>query len=292
MQNYSKKDKIGMILFLLPIITLFIAFFIYPIIFLITTSFTDWDGLSKASFIGFANYKKLFSDPIFIGAIWHNLGWVLAQGFIQVPLAILVAVQLSKKPKGWKFLRTVYYFPNVVSVVAMSMMWLAVFNAQYGVLNALLDLVGLGSLKRNWLGDLHSAYPALLLYGVFYIGYFMIIILADIASIPQTYYEAASIDGATKFQQDIKITLPLIKGSISTCMTIAMCYGLRQFEQTYVMTNGGPANKTMVIVLYLYNKIGDFRYGLANASGVILLIMGVIVIASIRKVFTVDKYEM
>ncbi|SHH63148.1 carbohydrate ABC transporter permease [Clostridium grantii] len=292
MHKNSIKDKIGMILFLAPALLVFTAFFIYPVGFLIVTSFTKWDGMSAPEFIGFANYTKLFADKIFHASIINNLGWVFAGGFIQVPLAVLVAIILSKKPKGWKFLRTVYYFPNVVSVVAMSMMWMAIYNSEYGVLNALLKLMGLEGASRNWLGDLKTAYPAVLLYGVFYIGYFMIIILADISSIPKTYYEAAEIDGATKLKQDMYITLPLIKGSIATCMTLAMVYGLRQFEQTFIMTNGGPANKTTVMVLYLYKKINDFQYGIANASGVILLILGVFVISAVKKLINAQSYEM
>jgi raffinose/stachyose/melibiose transport system permease protein len=170
-------------------------------------------------------------------------------------------------------------------------MWGAVFNSEYGLLNALLKSIGLGHLQTNWLGNLHTAYPAIVLFGVGYIGYFMVIILAETQTIPGSLYEAASIDGATRLQQDRHITLPLIKGSVSTCMTIAMVYGLRQFEQTYIMTNGGPANRTSVIVVYLFKKIRNLDFGLANASGMILLLIGVIVIISVRKIMKVEKYE-
>jgi len=290
--SIKSKSKVGIILFLLPIIILFTAFFLYPIGFLLVTSFYKWDGLSAPTLVGIKNYLTLFNDPVFRLSIKNNIGWLLAGGFIQIPLATLVAILLARKPKGWEFLRTVYYFPNVISIVAISIMWMAIYNSGYGALNGLLKLVGLANLQRNWLGDLHLTYPAVVLYGVFYIGYFMIIILAEISSIPKQYYEVASIDGATRFQQELYITLPLIKNSICTCMIIAMVYGLRQFEQTYIMTNGGPANKTMVMVLYLFKKMHSFRYGLASTSGIILLIMGVFVIVGVRKLFKVEKYEM
>lgn len=291
MHKYTKRDKLGMVLFLAPAIILFLAYFVYPVLFLLATSFTKWDGLSSPEFIGIKNYIKLFNDKVFIRSMINNVGWVFAGGFIQVPLATLVAIMLATKPKGWKILRTTYYLPNVISIVAMSMMWMAVFNSEYGLLNAFLRMVGLGHLEANWLGNLHTAYPAIVLFGVGYIGYFMIIILAETQTIPGSLYEAASIEGATRFQQDRHITLPLVKGSISTCMTIAMVYGLRQFEQTYIMTNGGPANRTTVIVVYLFKKIRNLDFGLANASGMILLVIGVIVIISVRKFMKVEKYE-
>ncbi|SKA93632.1 carbohydrate ABC transporter membrane protein 1, CUT1 family [Caloramator quimbayensis] len=289
MRKISISDKIGMILFLAPAVILFTVFFVYPVGFILVTSFTEWDGMSSPVFVGLRNYTTIFKDPIFRLAIRNNIGWVIAGGFIQVPLAVIVALMLSKKPFGWKALRTIYYFPNVISTVSLSMMWMAVYNSEYGILNGLLKILGLGHLQRNWLGDLHTAFYSVVLYGVFYIGYFMIILLADISSIPKSYYEAASIDGATKIQQDFYITLPMIKGTIGTCMTVAMVYGLRQFEQTYVMTNGGPANKTMVMVLYLFKKIGDFKYGIADASAVVLLLIGSLVILTVKRIFRTEN---
>lgn len=285
-------DKIGMVLFLIPALALFIVFFIYPIGFVITTSFMKWDGMSKAVFDGFQNYKKIFGDNVFLSSIRNNIIWAFAGGFIQVPLAVLVALLLAKKPKGWKFLRTVYFFPNIISTLALAMMWLAVFNSDYGILNAFLKLIGLGNLQKNWLGDMSTAFPVMIIYWLFYIGYFMVIILAEVSSIPKSFYEAAEIDGASKIKQDLYITLPLIKGSIATCTTLAMVLGLRQFEQVYLMTNGGPDNKTSVMGLYLFKGLQNFDYGRANATGVILILIGTIMIISIKKLYKVDRYEM
>jgi raffinose/stachyose/melibiose transport system permease protein len=285
-------DKIGMILFLIPALVLFIAFFVYPIGFVVATSFMKWDGMSKAVFDGFQNYKNILGDNVFISSVKNNIIWALAGGFVQVPLAVLAALLLAKKPKGWKFLRTVYFFPNIVSGLALAMMWLAVFNSDYGILNALLKFIGLGNLQKNWLGDMSTAFPVMIIYWLFYIGYYMVIILAEISSIPESFYEAAEIDGASKIKQDLYITLPLIKGSIATCTTLAMVLGLRQFEQVYLMTNGGPDNTTSVMVLYLFKGLQNFDYGAANATGVILIIIGAIIIISIKKMYKVDRYEM
>lgn len=288
----TKSEIAWMILFLLPAVVLFTAFFIYPVGYVVVTSLMKWDGMSSPEFVGLRNYYTILNEDVFRTSIKNNVIWAFAGGFIQVPLAILVALLLARKPRGWKVFRTIYFFPNIISGVALAMMWAAIYNSEYGVLNALLKLMGLGHLEKNWLGDLNATFPALIIYWLFYIGYFMVIILAEVSSIPETYYEAASIDGASKFKQDLFITLPLIKGSIATCMTLAMIYGLRQFEQVYMLTNGGPANTTSVMVLFLYKQLQNYRYGLANASAVVLILIGSVVIISIKKIFNAEKYQM
>ena len=126
----------------------------------------------------------------------------------------------------------------------------------------------------------------MLIYWIFYVGYYMVIMMADITTIDESYYEAATIDGATDFQQAIHITIPLIRRtSLLTCVTLASVMGLRQFEQVYMLTNGQPANTTSTIVLYMYKKLQDSNYGMASASAVILIIVGVIFIVCIRKLF-------
>ena len=216
----------------------------------------------------------------------NNVIWALVAGFIQVPLAMLMAIILSRKPKGWKFFRTVYFFPQVISGIALATLWRAIYSADTGLLNGLLRSIGLGNLARDWLGTIETAFPAVLIYWIFYVGYYMVIMMADITTIDESYYEAATIDGATDFQQALYITIPLIKKtSLLTCVTLASVMGLRQFEQVYMLTNGGPANTTSTIVLYMYKKLQDSNYGMAAASAVILIIVGVIFIVCIRKIF-------
>ena len=197
-----------------------------------------------------------------------------------------VLLILSRKPKGWKFFRTVYFFPQVISGIALATLWRAIYNAEHGMLNGLLSSVGLGSASKDWLGTIQTAFPAVLIYWVFYIGYYMVIMMADITTIDTSYYEAATIDGATDFQQAIHITIPLIKKtSLLTCVTLASVMGLRQFEQVYMLTNGGPANTTSTIVLYMYKKMQNANYGIASASAVILILVGIVFIVCIRKLF-------
>jgi len=279
----TKQDKVGIALFLLPGVTLFLAFFIFPVIYVAGVSLTEWTGFTKASFVGIDNYIKIFKDPVFNRSIINNIVWALVAGFIQVPIAALVAILLSFKPKGWKIFRTVYFFPQVISGIALATLWAAIFNAEYGLLNGILELVGLSGLTRNWLGTLESAFPSVLLYWVLYIGYFMVIIFADVQGISEEYYEAAEIDGASRFMQSLYITLPLAKGSIVTCMTLAMINGIRQFEQVYMLTNGGPGNRTSVMVLYLYKEMQAFSYGTSSAAAVVLIFVGSLIILGLNK---------
>jgi len=234
-------------------------------------------------FNGFANYTKLISDPTFRKAIGNNIIWALCQGFIQVPLAALVAMILVRKPFGWRTLRTIYYLPNVISTVALAMVWIAIYNVE-GPLNAILRTL-FGQESRNWLGNPDTALFAVIFQTVIYIGYFMIILLAAAMNIPQSLYEAAKIDGAGTLKQEIYITLPMLRGTLITTMTLAMAYGMRHFESTFLMTGGGPAYATTTMGIDLYLRMDALRYSEASTAGVFLIIMGTLVITILRKVF-------
>ena len=282
----ERSDRPTFWAFMTPALVLMIVFFVIPVIYVVVISFMKWNGINTPAFVNVKNFMLLFRDKAFKRSIYDNVIWALVAGFIHVPLAMVMAIILSRKPKGWKFFRTVYFFPQVISGIALATLWRAIYRADTGLLNALLRSVGLGHLAKDWLGTLETAFPAVIIYWVFYVGYYMVIMMADITTIDDSYYEAATIDGASDFQQAIYITIPLIrKTSLLTCVTLASVMGLRQFEQVYMLTNGGPANSTSTIVLYMYKKLQDANYGMASASAVILIVIGVIFIICIRKIF-------
>lgn len=283
MQNKNGKM---IFLFLLPVLILFSAFFIYPLSYVIVTSFTKWNGFTAPEFIAFENYKYLFTDENFRLSLRNNIVWAVVLGFIQVPMACIMAMILARRPKGWKVLRTVYFLPNVISQVALAMMWTAIYNAKNGVLNALLTFVGLGHLTNNWLGNMDTAFAAVIFQQVFYIGYFMIVILASRLSVPDSYYEAAELDGANILQQEFHITLPMLKPILVTTITLALAYGMRHFESTFLMTGGGPAHTTSVMGIMLYTDMQALRYGEGNAIGATLVIFGGATIGLIRYLMT------
>ena len=280
------KNWKGIGLFLLPAGLLYGLFFIIPLVFVFYVSLQSWNGISAMEFIGFQNYANLLQNPTFTLGIRNNFIWAMSLAFIQVPLAALTAMILTRKPKGWRFLRTVYFLPNVISQVAIATLWISLYNAEFGAINQFLSIIGLESWSQNWLGQIETALPAVILQQVLYIGYFMIILLAGTMSIPESYYEAAELDGANVFQQDWYITLPMIKNILVVCMTLAISYGLRHFEATFLMTNGGPANSTMVMGLHLYRRTSALDYGQANAVGTSLILVGGFIIVVIRRLFS------
>lgn len=282
----TRRDNVGILLFLLPALLLFFVFFVFPVCFVGVMSLFDWNGITSAGFVGFENYAKIFGDKVFWSSLCHNVIWALAACCIQVPLALLMALILSKKPRFWKFFRTVYFLPQVISGIAIATLWAAVFNSEFGLLNGILKAVGMGDKATNWLGNPKTAFVCVLVYGLFYIGYYMVILMAGISGIDETYYEAARIDGANAFQVDLHITIPLIRYSLATCMSLAAVFGLRTFEQVYLLTNGGPANRTSILVLYLYKQMNVNDYGGANASSMMLILVGAIVIVGVRKIFS------
>jgi raffinose/stachyose/melibiose transport system permease protein len=287
-----ESEKAGIVLFMLPALILFGVFFLYPVVSVLLLSFTKWNGISAPVFTGVNNYCLLFQDPVFIRSVKNNGIWALAASCVQVPLAAIAALILATKPRGWKIFRVIYFLPQVISGVAIAMLWSSIYNSEYGILNKILQLIGKGSLARNWLGNLHTAFPSILIYWILYMGYHMVIILADIISIPSSYYEAASIDGATAIQSAWYITIPSITPvSVCTCMTLAMANGLRQFEQAFILTGGGPANRTSVLVIYLYQQMKNSAYGLSSATGVVLIGIGSVMILIIRKLLTANTRE-
>tara|TARA_B100001741_G_scaffold264662_1_gene229802 strand:- start:1099 stop:1971 length:873 start_codon:yes stop_codon:yes gene_type:complete len=287
-----KKDEVvWLLIFIAPAIGLFFLFFILPILFLFVTSFTNWDGIG-AEFVGLENYSKLLNKKSFIRAITNNLYWCVTAALITVPLALIVALLLAHRSRGWKVFRTVLFIPQVVSSAAIAMLWAAMFNAEYGLVNFLLEFLGFSDFEKyNWLGNVRTANAALIGFSLCYVGYFMVIMLAKTAGISDDYYDAANIDGATQFQKDVYITAPLIKSTFFLCIILAVIFNLRQFEYVYLMTAGGPANKTQVLVVYIWNELSVQRLGRGNAAGVIMICIGAALLLILRKLLKSETYN-
>ena len=278
-----KSNWKGIILFLLPIGAMYITFFVYPFIFVFISSLTEWNGISAMQFHGLKNYTNRLQSSTTQTAIRNNIFWALSLGFLRVGFAAIIAFILARRPRFWKSLRTIYFVPKVISMVAIAILWKAVYNAEYGALNAVLSVITGHEWSHNWLGSFATALPAIIAQEVMYIGYFMIIIIAGVMSIPQTFYEAAEIDGASVLQQERMITIPMVWGIIVTAMTLAMAYGLRHFEATFLMTGGGPGHSTTTLALAMYDKIGARKLGQASSLGSLLVVIGFAVIVTLNK---------
>ena len=245
-----------------------------------------WRGLSQhKEFIGVQNFQKLAGDPIFWMALRHNLTFLLAGTLIVIPLALFFAYVLSRKVRGASSYRAVFLFPNIISIVAVAVLWSFVYNMQFGLLNAFLKEVGLERLTAGWLGEPRTALPAVIVTNAWYaLGFYIVLFLAGFQSIPPSFYEAASIDGANAWQSFRHITIPLLWEILKLGVIYIVIQTMNVFGLVWVMTEGGPSNHTETMLTYLYRKaFAESLYGYGTALGVVvfILVLG-IALTSIR----------
>jgi raffinose/stachyose/melibiose transport system permease protein len=205
---------------------------------------------------------------------------------------VLLALTLYKKPRGWKFIRTAYMVPNIISNAAIAMIFVNIFNPKFGILNSLLRAAGLESLTRNWLMDVHTAFPSVTLTWFLFAGYTTTIVLAQALSIDNGVIEAAHMDGATNFQVDMLIMLPMLKKIIGTTVVMAATYMLQMFDLIYITTTGGPGKITTNLPLLLYGIYKtENNYGYANTVGVCIIVTGIGAMTLINKLFKVNESD-
>lgn len=273
----KKKSKIGVdncgYAFIAPYYIFFLMFVLLPIVINIGLSFTDFN-LKSISFVGLKNYKNLMTDELFWISVKNTLVYVIFTVFITMILGLLLAVALkSAAIAGTKFFRGIIYMPYVTSMVAMSMVWLWLYDPTHGVVNVIVEKLGIPS--QQWLYDERLALGALIFMGVWKgIGYYMTLFLAGLYNIPGYLYEAAKIDGANSFQCFWKITLPMLRPMTFFIMITGVISAFNVFEQVNVMTSGGPINSTTTIVHQIYIRaFTEYKMGYGAAEAVILLLI-------------------
>lgn len=288
-----KTEKRWIPVFLLPAVVLFLLIYAVPLGMVFGTSLFDYRLTAKElTFIGFENYARLFADPAFTKALTNTIVWILIHCILHVTLGVMVALVLYKKPGGWKFVRTAYMVPNIISNAAVGMIFLNFFNPTFGVLNSILKGVGLEHLCHNWLMESGTAFPSVTIIWTLFAGYTTTLVLAEALSIDESVIEAAHIDGATPFQTDLFVVLPLLKKIIGTTMVMAATYMLQMFDLIYITTNGGPGKTTTNLPLLLYGVYkSENNYGYANAIGVIIVVLGVICMTIINKALKVNEAD-
>jgi len=269
----DRKETAAGYLFLLPALGGILVFILGPVVAAIALSFTKWDLLTPAKFIGLSNYQELIQDPMFRKVMLNTLIFTGASVPLSLILSLGLALALNQKIKGIVIFRTIYFLPVVSSMVAVSLVWRWLYNPNYGLLNYFLNLLHLPSV--NWLFSTTWAMPAVILMSVWKgLGYNMVIFLAGLQGIPQMYYESAKIDGAGKFQAFKNITLPLLSPTTFFVLVISIISSFQVFDQIFVMTSGGPAHATEVIIYYIYhNAFQIFRMGYASALAFCLFII-------------------
>jgi len=280
-----KRYRLGIFLFLLPASVIFLVYFVYPVGFLLYTSLMKWDSITPMEYVGLRNYSRLLSDEVFAKSVANTAIWGLAAIFVHIPMASLVAIILARKIRGWKFFRTVFFIPNLISTLALAMLWQFIYNGEFGLLNKLLEAIGLASWQRNWLGEMHTAFPALIGHWIFYIGFYMIIFMAYISTIDASLYESSQLDGAGPVKQAWHITLPLLKPAFAMTVLLSLTDTLKNFEAPFLLTSGGPVNQTMVLSLHIYNRMVSYQYGYANTLAVMLIVVGSLMVLLVRALF-------
>lgn len=273
------KPGVAGFLFTTPWLLGFLIFTAGPMLTSLYLSFTKYD-LSTMKWIGTTNYQRLFTeDPLF----WKSLQVTIAYAILTVPLGIAaslaLALLLNQKVRGQRFFRTVFYLPSIVPAVASSLLWMWIFNSDYGILNWALGLFGWSGIE--WLADEKYtlyAFAAMSLWGAG--GGRMVIFLAGLQGISETYYEAARIDGASPWQQFRSVTIPLLSPVIFFNLILGVIGAFQVFTQAYIMTGGGPNNATLFYALNLFrNAFEYFKLGKASAMAWVLFVILLIITA-------------
>jgi multiple sugar transport system permease protein len=260
----------------MPAFTAIFVFFFLPVIAALIISFTDLDiyalgDLSKTRFIGISNYLRLFNDPLFWTALINTFYFVLIAGPLSIGISLSAALLLNSRLIRFKSMfRLTYFMPVVTTLVAVAIVWRFIYHPKFGILNFLLSFLGINPI--DWLGDPNWAMPAIILMSIWKsFGYNMIIFIAGLQNIPEYLYEAAVIEGANQWQQFKSITLPMLAPTTLFVSIITMIGFFQLFAEPYVMTQGGPLNKTLSIVLYMYQE--GFRWWNMGYSAAIAFIL-------------------
>lgn len=292
--EFMRKNKKTILAFVLPALIIYTAIVMIPILFSVYYSFFRWNILDTIKFTGLNNYINLFSkDAIFIKSMKNTFLLMFWSLVIQTPLAIALAIAISGRIKGKRYFKTVFFLPNILSSVAIGLLWTFVYNPEFGIVNRLLSSVGLGKFIRLWLADEKTVMGSVIAVICWqFVGYHMIIYLAAIENIPADLKEAALIDGVNQFGMIMHIILPLIKPIIGIDTVLMATGSLRFFDLIYVMTNGGPNHASEVIASYMYYKsFRDYQYGYGSAVSVVLLILCLIVTFILKKAFKSEEIQ-
>ncbi|MFD2923751.1 carbohydrate ABC transporter permease [Halobacillus naozhouensis] len=293
----SKKQKYLFLAFcLIPTFVMFSIFTLYPLFSGLYYSFFEWSGASQdKEFIGFSNYIQLINDEIIPMTIVHDYFLVAAKVLGIMVLALFFAVALTQlKIKEAPFYRIVFFFPNIMSVVVIGILWTFIYNPSLGLINSGLQFIGLEDWARPWLGSEKWALPSLVIPSVWAgIGLFMLMLMGGIANVSKSYYEAAEIDGANEWQQFWKVTLPLVWPQIKISILYIVITTLNgSFIIVQIMTGGGPNNSTHVMGSYLYEQaFVQYNFGYGAAIGVMILILSLVTVLILQFFMRRERVE-
>ncbi len=259
--------------FVVPWVVGFLVFQLGPLLTSLFLSFTKYDIITPLKWTGLSNIRRIFTDDLALKALANTSLFVAISVPLRIAAALALALLLDAKLAGRNILRAVYYLPSVTAGVAISAVWQLIYHPLVGPINNFLKLFGV--VGPRWLGDPQWALLSLVIMGVWIVaGRYMVIFLAALQGVPEQVYEAATIDGANGVQRFFRITLPLLSSTIYLVTVVGVIHAFEIFTYAFVMTGGGPANATLVYILYLYRKgFQDFEMGYASALAWFLFVI-------------------
>ncbi|NLO85796.1 MAG: sugar ABC transporter permease [Clostridiales bacterium] len=279
----SSRDNINGFLFALPWILGFLIFSVYPLIASLYYSFTEFNAVTTPVWVGLDNFRQIFKDPLVLKSLKNTLFMVLVSTPVNLLIALLLASVVVRNFKGRGLVRTIFFLPSVIPMVAATMVWIWMFNPTYGFINSFLEMLGING--PSWLINPRWTKWALLLMGTWNTGTTMLICMAALQDVPTSYYESAEIDGANALKSFVYITIPSIAHVLVFQMILNMIKSFQYFQQVYVIINasagngtsvasGGPANSILMYPLYLFqNAFVYLKMGKASAMAWLLFIV-------------------
>ena len=279
----ARNTAIGMS-FILPNFIGFFLFIMLPVLFSFFLSFNEWDGFNEMTFVGLKNFGRIFKDSVFRAALWQTVVYVIFTVGITLVASLGLAVLLNQKLRGVNFFRSAVFFPHVASIVAVGVVWNAMLQKDFGPVNEFLRWIGITN-PPGWTASTSWSIPSVIIVSVWQnMGYFMIVYIAALQDIPVSLYEASTIDGANKWQQFKRITLPMLTPAHFFVFMMLTINSFKIFSLIMVMTEGGPGTSTTMLSYYIYNQsFISWDHGKASAASMILfLIVATITVIQFR----------
>ena len=259
-----------------PAFLLYAFLYLYPALNNLRFSTTRWDGIVEPEFVGLRNFSNLMTnDDLFFKVMGNNIRFTLLVVIFQTGFSLLFAILLLKNSRGNVFLRTLYFFPTILSSVSVAMIWLFLYDPNLGAINIFFNKIGLEAFALNWLGSETSALYAIVFSQVwFHTGQMMVIYIAGLQQIPAELYEAAEVDGANRWQQFRSVTWPMALPTTAVVIAYTTIQSFRAFDLIYTMTLGGPNNSTNIFSTLIYlTAFNEFRFGYAAAQTIFMVLM-------------------
>lgn len=269
-------------LMMLPTIIMVLLFGIFPLVYVLYYSFFKYDGFSTPLFIGFRNYIRLFQDATYWNSVINTLQMGIAIPLVQIPCSLLLAVLLNQKFRGQSLARAIIFIPNITSTAIMAIVFYFMFASYNGIVNGVLIKFGLIDRAIEWFGNGMMAKFVIVMFCTWSgVGFYMVLFLSALQSIPSDVYESAKVDGANKFQTFFKITIPMMGSMFQTITALCIMNALKLFDSVKALTNGGPGNTTEVMTMYIYRyffeTMGTAQQGYASAISILSTILVMVI---------------